>query len=208
MDDITRADIWAKLSKVDSKKLTTEKFGGVEYIPWMVCHAVMMDQYPEYTWEFSEDATGREVHYFDDGSAEVRCKMTVEGHTNITSLPVYKNLKAITNPSSWDINSAKQRCRVKALAEFGLFHSLWDKDNALSVDAPVSAKPEQPEKEPETPDSIWESNHDKFMSAKTLPQAKKYFETFQNALRTRGLTDSNPNRQQDYLSELKKRSKK
>ena len=46
-------------------------------LPWMNAHALMMGKFPEYTWEFTEDPEGREVHYFNDGTAEVRCRMTI-----------------------------------------------------------------------------------------------------------------------------------
>ena len=88
----------------------------------------MMSAFPEYTYKFLQDSQGRELHYLDDGSAEVRLTMTVEGHEKTVSLPIHRNTQSIKNPSSWDLNTAKQRLRVRAMGEFGLAHQLWIKD--------------------------------------------------------------------------------
>tara|TARA_R110000744_G_C19219521_1_gene546966 strand:- start:433 stop:945 length:513 start_codon:yes stop_codon:yes gene_type:complete len=88
----------------------------------------MMSAYPEYTYEYLQDAAGRDLHYLEDGTAEVRMIMTVAGNAKTVSLPIHRNTQAIKNPSSWDLNTAKQRLRVRAMGEFGLAHVLWIKD--------------------------------------------------------------------------------
>lgn len=87
----------------------------------------MMQYNPAYSWQFHQDAEGRELHYLDDGSAEVRITMTVDGLVQTSSLPLYRDMKAIQNPSSWDLNTAKQRARVRAMAGFGLGFELFKK---------------------------------------------------------------------------------
>ena len=91
----------------------------------MSAHALMMSVYPDYTYEFIQDSAGRDLHYLEDGSAEVRLTMTVGGNEKSVSLPIHRNMAAIKNPSSWDLNTAKQRLRVRAMGEFGLAHDLW-----------------------------------------------------------------------------------
>ena len=120
------ASIWQTLTKVSSKNISTEKFGGITYVKWMAAHAKMMDHFPDYSWEFLLDDHNRMVHYYPDKTCEVRCKMTVGGTTHITTLPVYTSgNKPKPNPNAHEINTAKQRCRVKAMAEFGLFQDMW-----------------------------------------------------------------------------------
>ena len=41
------------------------------------------------------------------------------------SSPVHRSGKAIDSPDAMDINTAKQRCRVKAMGEFGLGYTMW-----------------------------------------------------------------------------------
>lgn len=117
---------WAALSSIDvSPFVKTED--GLSHLPWMEAHALMMAYNPAYSWQFHQDAEGRELHYLDDGSAEVRITMTVDGLVQTSSLPLYRDMKAIQNPSSWDLNTAKQRARVRAMAGFGLGFELFKK---------------------------------------------------------------------------------
>ena len=129
MEKITRSDIWKTLSQIDVEEFCTEKEilneKTIQCLPLMKAHEIMMGMFPEYSWEFSEDPAGREVHYFDDGSAEVRCRMTIGNHTNITYLPVHLFGEAVTAPNAMQIHVAKQRARVKALGEFGLGYKMW-----------------------------------------------------------------------------------
>lgn len=202
MDTLTRAHIWATLSEIDVAPYCTETeiIGDqvLNYLPWMRAHEIMMAHFPEYHWEFTEDPTGRECHYFDDGSAEVRCRMTIGGQTNITYLPVHRSGKAIESPSATDINTAKQRCRVKAMGEFGLGYTMWLSSQIRDIEESVS-KAEQ-SKEPETDNAeaelakvvaIWD--HLKFNEAKTFTEAQKLHDKFKRGLSNRGLTDTTGN---------------
>jgi len=193
MDMLTRAHLWATLSDIDVTPFCTETeiLGDLvlAYLPWMKAHEIMMQTFPEYHWEFTEDPSGRECHYFDDGSAEVRCRMTIGGQTNITYLPVHRSGKAINSPSATDINTAKQRCRVKAMGEFGLGYTMW----LSSQIKEQSASQAEPEAEPEAESdmnkvaAIWA--HLKFDECKTLSEATKLHDKFKRGLTNRGLID-------------------
>ena len=197
MELLTRAQIWAALSDIDVTPFCTEtEIVGdqvLTYLAWMKAHEIMMSTFPEYHWEFTEDPQGRECHYFDDGSAEVRCRMTIGGQTNITYLPVHRSGKAIDSPSATDINTAKQRCRVKAMGEFGLGYTMW----LSSQIKEQSASQAEPEAEPEAESdmnkvaAIWA--HLKFDECKTLSEAKKLHDKFKRGLTNRGLTDTTGN---------------
>lgn len=211
MEQVTRAQIWAKLSEVPVKDFCTEaeeiEEGKVlSYLPWMKAHEIMMDNYPEYRWEFSEDPTGREVHYFDDGTAEVRCRMTVEGHTNITYLPVHRKGKAITNPNSMQINVAKQRARVKALGEFGLGYTMW----LESVPAPEfreDTAEEQPLSDQDQVDEIWDLALPQLNAAKNQEAGIRIYNRFTRGLENRGLVDTTPKRWQTFCKDKGWRTK-
>ena len=130
MESTSKREIWNTLSNTDCSAHIITDDDGVQIIQVMAAHALMMSAYPEYTYKFLPDSQGRELHYLDDGSAEVRLTMTVEGHEKTVSLPIHRNTQSIKNPSSWDLNTAKQRLRVRAMGEFGLAHQLWIKDQA------------------------------------------------------------------------------
>ena len=203
MDTLTRAHIWATLSDIDVAPFCTETevLGDqvLTYLPWMKAHEIMMGTFPEYHWEFTEDPEGRECHYFNDGSAEVRCRMTIGGQTNITYLPVHRSGKAIDSPSATDINTAKQRCRVKAMGEFGLGYTMWLSSQIKEIEDQSVSKPEQSTPS-ETNDAdselqkvieIWDFL--KFGEAKTLSEATKLNDKFKRGLTNRGLTDTTGN---------------
>ena len=203
MELLTRAHIWATLTTIDVTPFCTETevVGDqvLTYLAWMKAHEIMMGTFPEYHWEFTEDPTGRECHYFDDGSAEVRCRMTIGGQTNITYLPVHRSGKAIESPSATDINTAKQRCRVKAMGEFGLGYTMWLSSQIKVVEEKrVSKSLQSTPSETNDADSerqkviaIWD--HLKFGDAKTLSEATKLHDKFKRGLTNRGLTDSTGN---------------
>ena len=190
MDMLTRAQIWAELSNIDVAPFCTEteiiEDKVLTYLPWMKAHEIMMGVFPEYHWEFTEDPDGRECHYFNDGSAEVRCRMTIGGQTNITYLPVHRSGKAIDQPSATDINTAKQRCRVKAMGEFGLGYTMWISSQIKEIEEaeePVVEEINEEEKIKE----VWKLC--KFDEAKTLSQAQKKYDKLKTQLANRGLTD-------------------
>ena len=205
MDMPTRAHIWATLTNINVKPFCTETevIGDqvLTYLPWMKAHEVMMSAFPEYRWEFTEDHSGRECHYFDDGSAEVRCRMTIGEHTNITYLPVHRAGKAIQSPSATDINTAKQRCRVKAMGEFGLGYTMWLKpevaEQPAANDSEDVSNTEQSKssetKAAEDEKILWVWRTCKVSDAKTLSAARKKYDKVKIELVKRGLEDDGEN---------------
>lgn len=113
-------EAWSKLSKVNCND-HVEKKGNLSYLSWAWAWATLCDNYPDSTFEFEKTPEGSEFWPMPDGSGEVRCSLTVAGTTRTCWLPVmdYKN-KAIPNPNARDLNDAKMRCLVKAIALFGL----------------------------------------------------------------------------------------
>jgi hypothetical protein len=208
MDQLTKESIWTRLSAIDISDQLTEKEvledgTSLSILPWMNAHALMMESFPEYTWEFTEDPEGREVHYFNDGTAEVRCRMTIGPHTQITSLFVRDFSGPIRNPNSGQINTTKQRCRVKAMAEFGLGHQLWIKSKAQEE---VAAEAVQEELLPDEQivveeatrdrvERLWrEDTWEKIQQSRNKSAAQKIFDRFNRKLTQLGLEDYNQNR--------------
>lgn len=202
--DVISQFIWEKLSSLPNDKVQTEtrtlKNGErkqFSYVHWMHAHAAMKAVFPDYTWEFEVNDTGAQAFYYGE-TAEVRCRMTVGGKTQVTSLPVYEfgSWQAKPNPTSDDINTAKQRCRVKAMAEFGLFYDLYTPEQPennvvalATVDEPVTEQPEDTNQLAE----LWSQQSKKFRG-KTDESVNKFLSRFNNQLRNLGIEESDGER--------------
>lgn len=127
----TYAEIWNTLSKVDVSEYVEEKMN-LSYLSWSRAWWLMMEHYPEATYEYHE---GRK---FDDGTVEVSVTITIGGTSRMATLPVmdYKN-KAVISPDARQINDNKQRCFVKAIAMYGLGIDLY---RGMSDDLPDEEK--------------------------------------------------------------------
>ena len=110
-------EIWQTLSAIDVSQ-HTEKKKDLTYLSWAWAWSVMCDHFPDTMYEFSE---------FDrpDGTVMVECTVTVskDGQSVARTmwLPVmdYRN-KAIPNPDSFQVNTARMRCLTKCLSMLGL----------------------------------------------------------------------------------------
>ena len=105
---------WKDLSGIDvGNKI--EKKGRFSYLSWSWAWQQVKDKYPEATFEILEDVV------FPDGTREVRVSVTIEELTHMMWLPVMDHSnKAIQNPNARQINDARMRCWVKAIALHGL----------------------------------------------------------------------------------------
>ena len=110
--------VWKTLSAINVNEKAEKKLG-LTYLSWAWAWAVLMENYPESSYEFAPEK------YFQDGTCEVGVTVTVKDGENEISrymwLPVldHKN-KPIPNPNAFDINKNKMRCLVKCISMFGL----------------------------------------------------------------------------------------
>jgi len=127
MSNPTSADIWQTLSKIDVSD-HIEKKNNLSYLSWAWAWGILMENYPDATYEFLEP----ETHI--NGSMTVFCQVSINKTTRLMWLPVmdYKN-KAIANPDAFAINTAKMRCLVKCLALFGLGHYIYAGEDTIDV---------------------------------------------------------------------------
>lgn len=91
-----------------------EKKQGLSYLSWVWALDQMYRHDPEADWEYGEPQKwGDTVMVF--------CTVTMFGKKRTAQLPVmdYKN-KAVPNPDAFAVNTAMQRCLVKAIALHGL----------------------------------------------------------------------------------------
>ncbi len=149
MDNTFAQEVWDKLSKIDVtdhvKQLPkTEKRPAIDYLPWHSAWLLLKREYPASTYKHKKD-----IHHLSE-SVEVEVKVTIKSEHDSTSqittsarLAVMSGyFSAIVSPDAREINDARQRCLVKALAFAGLGLQLWS-DSIIPVGKladPINAK--------------------------------------------------------------------
>ena len=138
----THADIWKKMSGIDVSDFVKSRGVGnrtLSWIPWSDCLALLQAHYPNFEYEFFP------VTLYPDGSAEVGCEVAIGDVSRRVDLPVMDHkFNAIvagagSSPSSRDINDARWRAFVKAVAILtGLGFQLYRDGSGVPV--PVQAK--------------------------------------------------------------------
>ena len=92
----------------------TEKKGKFTYLSWSWAVDQLLQQDPQATWTYGDPM------YFAE-TLMVFCSVTAFGKTMTAQMPVINNQnKAIANPDAMAVNTAMQRCLVKAIALHGL----------------------------------------------------------------------------------------
>lgn len=130
--------VWDTLSKINVNP-HVEKKNGFSYLSWAWAWGVLMDNFPNSKFSFDQfGAGGSEVFYYPDGTAEVRCALTVDGVIRVMWLPVmdHRN-KPIPSPDARAVNDAKMRCLVKAMSLFGLGHYIYAGEDLPDAESSV-----------------------------------------------------------------------
>lgn len=104
---------YMKLRALDVSK-HIEKKGQLSYLSWPWAVDQLLQSDPMATWEYKEP-----TRY--GATMMVHCAVTAFGKTMTCQLPVmdHKN-KAVADPDAFQVNTAMQRCLVKAIALHGL----------------------------------------------------------------------------------------
>ena len=113
-----------RLNAIDCSK-HIEKKGKFNYLSWSWAWAMFKIECPDATFEKHHypNSDGHSVPYTKDeeGYAYVNVSVTTEGEKLSEVFPVLNNSnRPIQNPNSFDVNTALQRCLVKAIAFHGL----------------------------------------------------------------------------------------
>tara|TARA_R110002020_G_scaffold66187_1_gene174164 strand:- start:1323 stop:2003 length:681 start_codon:yes stop_codon:yes gene_type:complete len=157
----TYKNVWDKLNKIDLSSQTKKKMN-LTYLSWTWAWGVLMENYPEATYNFYQAEDGTPFCRYPNGTAEVRCRIQIGELQREMSLAVMDNKNnSIAEPSSTDVNNAKMRCLVKCLAMYGLGHYIYAGED-LPQDAKAEIKPKaeskpkaEPKTEPEEHDEGW-----------------------------------------------------
>ena len=131
--------IWDELSIIDVSE-HIEKKGNLSYLSWAWAYGTLMKYYPNNSYSFSHES-------FADGTMMVECMLTIHSGNDVAMrsmwLPVldYKN-QPIANPNAFQINTARMRCLVKCISQFGLGHYIYAGEDLPEGSKPVGkAKP-------------------------------------------------------------------
>ncbi len=137
--ELTYKDVWDNLSKIDCSDKVEKKMN-LSYLSWAWAWGVLQEHYPQSTYLFYQGEDDVPYVKFPDGTAEVRCRVSIDNLTREMTLSVMDNRNnAIQNPNSRQVNDTKMRCLVKCLAMYGLGHYIY-----AGEDVPSSDKEEKP----------------------------------------------------------------
>ena len=108
----------------------TEKKGKFTYLSWSWAVDQLLQQDPTATWTYGDPM------YFAE-TLMVFCSVTAFGKTMTAQMPVINNQnKAIANPDAMAVNTAMQRCLVKAIALHGLALYIYSGEDLPDEDVP------------------------------------------------------------------------
>ena len=132
--ELTYKDVWDNLSKIDCSDKVEKKMN-LSYLSWAWAWGVLQDNYPQATYLFYQGENDIPYVQYPDGTAEVRCRVSIDNLTREMTLSVMDNRNnAIQNPNSRQVNDTKMRCLVKCLAMFGLGHYIYAGEDLPSSD--------------------------------------------------------------------------
>jgi len=146
--ELTYKEVWDKLSKIDcSDKI--EKKMNLSYLSWAWAWGVLQEHYPQAQYIFYQGDSDVPYVQFPDGTAEVRCRVSIDDLSREMWLPVmdFKN-NAVQNPNSMEVNKAKMRCLTKCLGMFGLGHYIYAGEDVPSADDDTGKKAKPKKVEP------------------------------------------------------------
>lgn len=152
----TYASVWQTLSAIDCSE-KAEKKNGLTYLSWAWAWGILMEHYPEATYQFLNE------EWDSEGRATVWCKVAIGELERLMWLPVmdYKN-KAIVKPDTRAVSDTRMRCLTKCLAMYGLGHYIYaGEDLPSQTETAEEAKPEpkkaakpKPEPAPNADDTL------------------------------------------------------
>ena len=136
----TYASVWKTLSEIDCSD-KVEKKNGLSYLSWAWAWGILMEHYPEATYQFLNE------EWDNQGHATVWVSVKIGDLDRMMWLPVmdYKN-KAIPNPDTRAVSDTRMRCLTKCLAMYGLGHYIYAGEDLPPSGNAVEEKPAPKEK--------------------------------------------------------------
>lgn len=138
----TYASVWKTLSAIDCSE-KAEKKNGLTYLSWAWAWGILMEHYPEATYQFLNE------EWDSEGRATVWCSVKIGELDRLMWLPVmdYKN-KAIVKPDTRAVSDTRMRCLTKCLAMYGLGHYIYAGEDLPTQAEPAAEEKPAPKKSP------------------------------------------------------------
>ncbi len=136
----TYASVWQTLSAIDCSE-KAEKKNGLTYLSWAWAWGILMEHYPEATYQFLNE------EWDSEGRATVWCSVKIGELDRLMWLPVmdYKN-KAIVKPDTRAVSDTRMRCLTKCLAMYGLGHYIYAGEDLPSQTETAGEPKPEPQK--------------------------------------------------------------
>ena len=146
--------IWQTLSVINVNEYTEDKGSGnfkATYLSWSWAWGILMEHYPDATFENHLNQDGYPCFFDHNGNAMVRVTLCIEDKCHTEDFMVTDNSnRAIKNPDSFAINTALKRCLVKCMAYFGLGHYLYSGEDLPREEAEAVKEAAEEESVPPT----------------------------------------------------------
>tara|TARA_R100000995_G_scaffold18469_2_gene7587 strand:+ start:9101 stop:9889 length:789 start_codon:yes stop_codon:yes gene_type:complete len=157
----TYESVWKTLSKIDCSDKAESK-NGLTYLSWAWAWGILMENYPQATYDFLNEEWDREDR------CTVWCKVRIGELERLMWLPVmdYKN-KAIVSPDTRAVSDTRMRCLTKCLAMYGLGHYIY-----AGEDVPAQTEPVPEEKPPPKKTAAKKAPAKKADNIVQMPQVK------------------------------------
>jgi hypothetical protein len=138
---------YKELRQIDVSKYT-EKKNGLTYLSWAWAVDQLLLADPKAHWFYPE------YQRWGNGSVMVFCTVVANDISRTAQLPVmdYRN-KPISEPDSFAVNTAMQRCLAKAIALHGIGLYIYNGEDLPpnTIEEPVEQKKEAPKPTPSKP---------------------------------------------------------
>jgi hypothetical protein len=128
--EIEMSSVWETLSGIDVSEHTEEK-NGLTYLSWAWAWGIVKKHYPKATFTknlYSSANNDCTLPYMIDpaGYSFVSVTVDIDGESQTEVLPVLNHAnKAVSQPDSFQVNTALQRCLAKCCAMHGLGHYIY-----------------------------------------------------------------------------------
>ena len=183
------SSVWETLSQIDVSEHTEEK-NGLTYLSWAWAWGIVKKHYPKTTFTknlYSSANNDCTLPYMIDpaGYAFVSVTVDIEGETQTEVLPVLNHAnKAVSQPDSFQVNTALQRCLTKCLAFHGLGHYIYaNEDFPEGVEQKVTIESSSGEKKDVEGLSLVTDVFNTFIpECKTLKELRAFWGANKNAI--------------------------
>ncbi len=148
-----KLSIFATLNDINVNEFK-EKKGNYDYLSWSDALQLILDKYPDTTWETHEFDHPAEVKDYGGwikapymktmAGCFVKVSVTIDGITRTEIHAVMDNFnKAVKTPTATQINNSIKRCLVKCFALFGLGLYIYRGEDLPEIDTPKAITEEQ-----------------------------------------------------------------